>query len=316
MKYQFIISHNFTNTPTESFNFQRYFFNEDEHLRHQGGEDCYTFYYQNLENQTIDIRFSVIIQGKTAYSPLRATFGGIEFTDDIVEKDLFEFLKEVVSYLSNLSINEIIINFYPEGYHTAYQNKLLESCLYKFNFQIKFTEHNYELPITEKTFRETVTKTRTRQLLNSHSRKGYTFHQEFHPNFEQIHTFIARSRERKKRPMTMSLTQLKEHFKKFPQKFQLFSVTNSNVLVAVGITININENILYTFYLADDEEHLKDSPTTFLLSGIYEYAKEQNFRILDLGIATNRGVLNEGLARYKRSIGGNISVKKTYFLFF
>jgi lipid II:glycine glycyltransferase (peptidoglycan interpeptide bridge formation enzyme) len=82
------------------------------------------------------------------------------------------------------------------------------------------------------------------------------------------------------------------------------------------VTIRINENILYTFYLADNEKYLKDSPTTFLLSGIYQYCQQQKIKFLDLGIATEKGVLNEGLARFKQSLGAKISKKKTYFLLF
>jgi hypothetical protein len=112
--------------------------------------------------------------------------------------------------------------------------------------------------------------------------------------------------------MTMNLQQFENHFTLFPKNFQIFSVTDSEHIIAVGVTIKINEEIVYTFYLADDENYLKDSPTIFLLSGIYEYFQEKKYKILDLGIATAKGILNEGLANFKRSIGGNLSLKKTY----
>ncbi len=63
MSYQLIISHNFNNIPKETFKFQRYFFNEKEHLQHQSKEcQSYGFYWQNIDNQSIEGRFSVIIQ--------------------------------------------------------------------------------------------------------------------------------------------------------------------------------------------------------------------------------------------------------------
>ena len=100
MPYQLIISHNFKNIPTEPFSFQRYFFNEIEHLQHQRSEnDCYSFYWQNVDNKTIDGRFSVIIQDKIAYSPIRATFGGIEFNKKILDEILFNFLAEIIEHL-------------------------------------------------------------------------------------------------------------------------------------------------------------------------------------------------------------------------
>jgi hypothetical protein len=315
MSYQLIISHNFNKTSAETFNFQRYFFNEIEHLQHQRGEnDCYTFYWQNIDNQTIDARFSVIIQDNIANSPFRATFGGIEFQEEILAKYLFDFLNKIVQFLQSLNLEMLVINSYPEGYLTKYQIDILQNCFSKLHFQVKFTDQNYEIPISNKSFYETVIGATTKQLLRTYIKKGYVFNQELNPNIAIVHAFIARSRMRKNRPMTMNCEQLTEHFKKFSKSFQLFSVTHSNIMVAVGVTIKINNDILYTFYLADEENHLKDSPTTFLLSGIYEYSKLEKFKILDLGIATEKGVLNEGLVRFKQNLGAETSKKKTYFL--
>jgi hypothetical protein len=317
MPYQLITCHNFNNIPAEMFNFQRYFFNEIEHLQHQRGQNnCYIFYWKNIDNQKIEARFNVIIKDKMAYSPIRATFGGIEFHGNLLEEELLEFLNQTIKLLKVLKVESIVINSYPEGYTPEYQNIILQNCLLKLHFQIKFTERNYEIPITDKSFYDTVRGSSIRQLLRTYRKKGYIFQQEFNPDFEKIHAFIARSRVRKNRPMTMSLKQLTEHFKIFPKNFQLFSVTLSNVTVAVGVTIKINVDILYTFYLADDENYLKDSPTTFLLSGIYEYGKQHNYKILDFGIATDKGIMNEGLAQFKQSLGAKMSGKNTYSLWF
>lgn len=315
MLYQFIISRNFNNAHNEIFNFQRYFFNEIEHLHQQCGENkYYIFYWQNVNNQTIDGRFSIIIQDKIAYSPLKATFGGIEFHEGTLEEDLFEFLNQIIQFLQSLETKSISINSYPESYLTKYQNKILQNCLSKLDFQVIHTEQNYEIPITDKSFYETVIGSTAKQLLRTYNKKGFIFQQEHNPNFKSIHAFIASSRERKNRPMTMSLEQLTSHFRKFPKNFQLFSVTLSNIMIAVGVTIKINDNIIYTFYLADDENYIKNSPTTFLLSGIYEYGKQNNYKILDLGIATDKGILNEGLTKFKQRLGAEMSEKKRYYL--
>ena len=315
MPHQLIISHNFNNIPAEIFNFERYFFNEIEHLQHQrGNNDCYTFYWQNVDNHIIEGRFSIIIQNKMAFSPLKATFGGIEFNKEILEKDLFKFLSKIIQFLKIQQVESIEINSYPEGYLTDYQNKILQNCLSKLHFQIKYIEQNYEIPITNKSFYETVIGSTAKQLLRTYNKKGYVFQEESNPDFETIHSFIAKSRERKNRPMTMSLEQLTEHFKIFVKYFKLFFVTYLDAMVAVGITIKINDEILYTFYLADDENYLRDSPTTFLLSGIYEYGKQNNYKILDFGIATDKGIINEGLSKFKLSLGAKMSEKNRYFL--
>ncbi len=309
-----------------TFNFSRYFFNEKEHLQNQGGERLLTFYWQNTDNQSIETRFSVIIQDKIAYSPLRATFGGIEFSEGISEEKLSEFVPQALACISTLKVlscvssttkqakacGTIVINSYPEGYLTPFQIQKLENCLFKLGFEISITEQNYEIAITEKSFYETIVSTRAKQLLKKSIKNGFSFQEVSEPDISKIHAFITRSRERKSRPMTMSLEQFENHFTLFPKNFQVFSVTDFNRIIAIGVTIKINEEIIYTFYLADDKEYLQHSPTIFLLSGIYEYFQQRNFKILDLGIATANGILNEGLAHFKRSLGGISSLKKTY----
>lgn len=317
MPNQLIISHNFDNIPNGEFNFPRFLFNENEHLQNQGGENLLTFCWQNVDNQAIEARFSVIIQDGMAYSPLRATFGGVEFSDNISKEELFQFVARALACISDKTLQAkacgtIVINSYPEGYLSQNQIQKLENCLFKLGFEISVIEQNYEIAITQKSFYETLISTRAKQLLRKSIKKGYSFQEEKNPDWSKIHAFIAHSRKRKNRPMTMSLEQFENHFTLFPKNFQIFSVTDSEHTIAVGVTIKINKEIVYTFYLADDENYLKDSPTIFLLSGIYEYFQQQNYTILDLGIATAKGILNEGLANFKRSLGGNLSLKKTY----
>lgn len=292
-----------------TFNFQQYFFNEREHLQNQGGERLLTFYWQNTHNQVTEARFSIIIQDKMAYSHLRATFGGVEFGEEISEEDLFQFLEESIL---NIEVETLKINSYPERYLPPTQILKLEKCYFKLGFEIGTIEQNYEIAITHKSFYETVTSTRAKQLLKKSIKKGFSFQEVSKPNFSKIHAFVARSRERKNRPMTMNLEQFENHFTLFPKNFQVFSVMHSNRPIAIGVTIKINSKVIYTFYLADDEAYLKDSPTIFLLSGIYEYFQQQNYSILDLGIVTAKGILNEGLAKFKRSLGGELSLKKNY----
>ncbi|MES2517688.1 MAG: hypothetical protein V4585_06250 [Bacteroidota bacterium] len=318
MKYQLIISENSNATAENLFNFKRYFFNEIAHLQHQGGEESYTFYWQNIVTRTIDARFSVLIKNNIAYSPLKATFGGIEFSESLSENVLSSFLVASISHLKDKipNLKQLVMNAYPAGYFSVKQQEIQDNCLLKLGFYIKFTEQNFEIKISQKSFYNTVISLRAKQLLRKADKNKFIFKQELNPDLLNFHAFIERSRIRKNRPMTMDLVQLTEHFQKFPENFYFFSVYQNEQTIAVAVTIKINEEILYTFYLADHEDFLKDSPTTFLLSGIYEYTQQQNFKILDLGIATDKGILNEGLSHFKRSLGAELSDKKTYFILF
>lgn len=312
MAYQFITSHNFSFIPEMEFSFTRFLFNEAEHLRQQGGEDVFTFYWKNLENQLFEARFSIFLFNSNGFSPLRATFGGVEFSEVLTEESLLAFLKLAIQALPK--IDSLGITLCPANYLTEKQIQILENCLVNLEFKEKYSDLNYFMNVSERPFYQVLISKRYKQLLRKSERMGLYFQQVEKPNLREIHSFIARSRERKNRPMTMTLEALEKCFQLFSESFSVFTLKDTENLLAVAVCIKINENSLYTFYLADDEKYLVFSPTICLISGIYEYSWRNGFKVLDLGIASEKGVLNEGLAFFKAHLGAERSFKKTYII--
>lgn len=311
MAYQFISSYNFSFIPISEFNFTRFFFNEPEHLRQQGGEEVYTFYWENIENQLLEARFSVVILAEKGFSPLRATFGGIEFSEVLPKESLLRFIE--LAFCTLPKLESLQITFCPESYFSINQREKLDFCFEKLAFKHCIVDQNFEIAITDLSFYETLKSQRHKQLLRKSVRNNFFFREEREPDLALIHTFITQSRVRKNRKMTMALADLRQSVKLFPDNFNFFSVSLEQKIIAVGVTVKITDEILYTFYLADDKDYLKSSPTIFLISGIYEYCQRNNFKLLDLGIATEKGSLNEGLAQFKQRLGANRSLKKSFW---
>lgn len=310
MTYQLISSYNFSFVPTSGFNFTRFFFNEPEHLRQQDGEEVYTFYWKNLDNQLFEARFSVIILDEKGFSPLRATFGGIEFSEELSKESLAAFIQ--LAFCSLPKLESVQITFCPESYLSMNQREAIDFCFQKLSFKHYIVDQNFEIAITDLSFYETLNSSRHKQLLRKAVKNTFSFRQEKEPDLALIHAFITRSRMRKNRKMTMALANLRQSFELFSDNFQIFSVIHEQKMIAVGVTVKITDEILYTFYLADDEEYLKYSPTIYLISGIYEFCQRNNFKLLDLGIATEKGILNEGLAQFKHRLGAKKSLKKSF----
>ncbi|MBB6002782.1 hypothetical protein [Arcicella rosea] len=314
MAYQFISSCNFSFIPTSEFNFTRFFFNEPEHLQQQGGEEVYTFYWKNIENQLLEARFSVIILAGKGFSPLRATFGGIEFSEVLPKESLFRFIE--LAFNTLLKLESLQITFCPESYFNINQREALDFCFEKLAFKHCTVDQNFEIVITDLSFYETLKSQRHKQLLRKSLKNSFFFREEKEPDLALIHNFITQSRVRKNRKMTMTFVDLRQSVELFPDNFNFFSVSHEQKIIAVGVTVKITDEILYTFYLADDEDYLKYSPTIYLISGIYEYCQRNNFRLLDLGIATEKGILNKGLAQFKQRLGAKQSLKKSFLVQF
>jgi hypothetical protein len=315
MDYKLLVSHNFSTIPTVAFTFERYIFNEPKHLQQQQGDDYFTFYWIDIEKKQVVARLNLIRKDAKLYSPLRATFGGIEFNEQLSTQNLFDFVAEIIAYwrifLANMPLQ---LTFCPEGYINHAFNQRLTLALLNTALTLHITELNYHVVVDKMSLYEKIINKRQRQLLRKLSKTGAVFSQLSTPDLPMIHDFIARSRIRKNRPMTMTLADFERNFKMNKNIFSVFSLTHQDIILAVAVTVRINAKILYTFYVADNMLYLKWSPTISLLSGIYKYCLTENIKILDLGIASENGLENLGLSRFKRSLGAVKSFKKTYVL--
>ena len=124
---------------------------------------------------------------------------------------------------------------------------------------------------------------------------------------------LANARSRKNIPLSLSLPAIEELFKKFPKNFFLFGILDAQILIAACVGVKINERILYYFLPADHPNYLTDSPSVMLIEQLGEWAKLRGFKLLDLGISSVNGVLNEGLYQFKQKLGG-IESEKVVFL--
>ena len=110
----------------------------------------------------------------------------------------------------------------------------------------------------------------------------------------------------------MNREELENAFTRFPAAYKMWGVSVDNQLAAMAITVMVNRDILYVFYTADDLKHRKLSPVVMLHEGLYRHCGEEKFRLLDLGTASLKGLVNSGVATFKRNLGGVASLKQSW----
>jgi lipid II:glycine glycyltransferase (peptidoglycan interpeptide bridge formation enzyme) len=69
---------------------------------------------------------------------------------------------------------------------------------------------------------------------------------------------------------------------------------------------------LYTFYTVNLAEGEILNPLYLLHQQLYNYCQENNIALLDLGIATDKGVENVGLINFKKQLGAIPTKKITW----
>lgn len=238
----------------------------------------------------------------------RSTFGGFIFSENTNRQHLVDTCNEFLQWAADNQITSITIRCFPDAYSPE-EAELTTSILTEAGFKVLYRDIT-QLFIVDKVVPEMNTH-RLRRLRSCWAQR-FVFKRVPAGLLPQAYALFSESRVSKGYPITMSLQEFEEAFEKFPQDYILFGVFDKDKMIAACVSILIDPNILYCFFIGDALAYRKFSPVTQLVHGMYRYASEKNIKIVDLGISTDKGVLNEGLYSFKKSLGTIDSYKLTY----
>ncbi len=236
------------------------------------------------------------------FSPLKATFGGMDYTSDAAAIYL---LSQMRYWLDKQNYSSFKLVLPPDF--------LIKKELSYSNFDHCMIDKNYHIPVSTQPFEHTLHKSALRRLKKCF-KHNFSCSLWKNPDINFVYDFICKARKRKNYPMTMQRVEFKKMFETLPTHYLVFVVKQSEEIAALGVTVKLSKDVMYHFYPADAADFLDFSPSILLHKGIYEYCQEHGYSYLDLGIATDKGIDNHGLIRFKEKLGAILSQKKTYIL--
>ncbi len=309
-KYQLLI--NPPVTPEEAFEVS--FPNSTEGILQQNASILYRFYLieKELSGRVVAV-LNLFIEGEKALSPVRSTFGGLEMLPDLQDEAIQVFLSGIYRFIKEQRINDCrIVN--PPDYFFAAKANVVQHAFLKAGFKLSYIDRNYKIIVDKTVFDSRIhlsQQRRLRKCLNA----GFTFQEEQSADLTALHDFIKKSRERKNYPMSLPLDRFIGIIGADPSCYKVFSVkTKEGVWAAATVTVRFRSDILYNFYPSDSAGYLNFSPSVLLHAGLYSYCQQENIRILDLGIATDRGEENTGLMVFKQRLGAFVDQKCVFSL--
>ena len=257
-----------------------------------------------FENQSAEIYFSNHQQ--SLISLPASPFGGFLTDREISKGDLLACLNEIHEWSARNSISEVVIRLFPNEYHPEFAAMITETLM-EASFRVLYTDVTQYIPVTGNGSME-LDIHKKRRLRNSDA-LGFQFRSLTSDFLDQSYALFVQSRDNKGYPVSMSLDGLRNMFVLFPDEYLLFGVFDKEKMIAASVSIKVSEEILYCFYIGDDLEYRSQSPVTALVSGIYAYCKTNGFEMLDLGLSTDKGIVNKGLYAFKKSFGALESPK-------
>lgn len=312
-----------------------FLFNKTPHLFLQKNNDeNISFFSLFLEdNNKIYARFNVFFDKrnnpKTAFSPLKMPFGGIECYEDLSYEKLYFFVNEIQKFCEEKLTKLLKITFYPFSY-VPEQAHTLTQVLLQQNFSITNSEITHFIEIDKQNFIEKIDVSAKRRIKKCKNNPNFIFEklilsddlEEKKQQLSVCHNIFVENRRRKNFPISIDFEGFVRLFCEFPDEHTIFVVKDltkdlaerqaENQIIAFSVAIRINKSILYHFIPADVVGYEVFSPMIFLINGMYEYCQKEQIKILDLGISTAGGEPNFGLIRFKKSLGAKSSLKLTF----
>jgi hypothetical protein len=303
----------FEGQPDSSYRltFEPHLFNRSEHRQLQKADGWISFYILNAKNQTIDAAFHFNLDANVAFSPFRAPYGSVEFSEDVPHKLLFDFLLYVEEKLLKKGVTEIVIKNPPRALNPD-QLALLEVFLLNCGFTISNAEVGAVIPVNDLSHKEHLSSWEKKRRLRKSHESGLQFREIEIARLGEVYNFISDCNSAKGYALSMSHEDLSRTVTLFPSEYKLFGVFDGANLAGAAITIRVSKNILSNFYIAHSVKFAHLSPVVMLTEGLYNYCISNGISLLDLGTSALNGNPNFGLLDFKLSVGAEATSKLTF----
>lgn len=169
---------------------------------------------------------------------------------------------------------------------------------------------NYHIAVTGEPLDERM-NSGNRAVVRTAERKGLHARALHAHERADAYAVNVQNRARRGRRMTMTLEALLEMEQAIPGSLHWFGVFSGGTMIAAATCVRLSPTSLYVFYLGEADGAERQSPVTLLVAHIYQWCADHGVTLLDLGIATECGVPNEGLMAYKRNLGFDVSPRYT-----
>lgn len=244
-------------------------------------------------------------------SPFRGTYGNISFIENLDLSIKDNCVDALLVVLKENNINKIEIVSEPFAHNIHNVSSLFNIYLSK-SFTILNQEINHSLTVDDKPMIDKMMRNNKKRFKKC-VKANFIFEQvSSHSDIKVVYETIKENREENNYSMSMSLLQILEMYKVFPENIYFFKVSQSEEVAAASICMKLNNNILYVFYWGDRQYFKQYSPVVLLANGIYTFAQEKKFNLIDAGTSSIHGEPNFGVATFKENLGFKISSKITY----
>lgn len=244
-------------------------------------------------------------------SPFSAPYGGFSLLNDVSPAAISEIIKGLSDFVKGKGLKGLRLTL-PPIFYDPHSLSVICHGLLSEGFQITITDLNNQLELTqEKSINILFTGDGRRNLRIARENGLHVECTNKPEGLALAYEVIRQNREIRGFPLKMSLMQVKETLGVVRGDVFLCK-TVDQVVTAAAIVFRVNSSIAQVIYWGHLEEFDKQRPMALLAYEVARFYRDKGFSYLDIGPSTEQGKINEGLYRFKQSIGCTASLKFTF----
>lgn len=244
-----------------------------------------------------------IVVGKTdnnLKSPFSAPFGGIIHSGNFNLFDLQQLAQDLIQFAKNNTSN-LYVTLPPLYYNQSFYSTVLESFK-KAGFETNYIDINAHFDLqTALSFEDNLERNARKNLKNalkySHSFSlAKTIEEK-----QEVYSIIQKNRSEKGFPLRMSFEDLERTNTVVPIDYFLLEMDGFDC--AAAIVFSISASTVMVVYWGNLYAHAEKRPMNLLPKLLFEHYQKEGKQFIDVGPSSENGIINEGLAAFKKSLG-------------
>jgi hypothetical protein len=304
-----------TEKPPENFSktYEAFLYNRETFRNMQAPEEQQlSFYLLKPSKHAVRAEVNFVLKDGEAISGMYSPFGSLCFDHLMRTEVLYAFVDFILKTLVEKGIGSVKIKSYAAAY-APLQAAVLMNVLINKGFLISEAPLNYHMPVSRQPFEKMISKMERRQL-NKGLSQGWSYQEEEPEQLSEVYDFILRCRKEREQELNISLEKLRQSFETFPYQYRIFSLRESERLVAATVMVRAGKLFWYNFLPATDPAYYPFSPMVLLLEKLYNFCQRREDKMLDLGIAEVQHAPQFGLMDFKQRMGAVATVKPVFSL--
>jgi len=274
-------------------------------------DDLFSFFLVSHPQKEVlgEIHF-VREKKKTATSLPRSPFGSLDFKNGLDVVLIMKFMRKLTNWLTQRGFKHIRIRHYPAGYRPG-KSKIFMFALQKLDYTISEVVPNHHINTDAYGLESKFHNMEIRRLQKCRNADMICKEVPL-KKMRDIYNFIKSCRDERGHDLSLSFERLHLLVQQFPERYKLFEVVHQGEVIAATIAVKVSDDILYNFYPASSIRFNNYSPMVLLISYMYDYARNNDFNMIDLGTSSLKNGHNFSLIAFKERVGGQATLKYTF----